>query len=180
MVECVQGVPITYNPPTYNVLPLTAIASQIVPAQLDDCNAVITLFGALHRFNTALDPYFALSDGWESLLKQQFCATHDNPDALWLLVKNGKKDIGLLMAAVHVDSPLFRHRTWVEVEAVYVVDAYRSMGIARHLLNRAYAWAEALNVPRIQLYVTATNTHAQAVYAGDGFVTSQAIMRKNL
>ncbi len=151
-----------------------------VPAQLADCDAVVALFGALHTYNASLDPHFALSDSWETILREQFRTTYNNPDMLWLLVKDGNQAIGLLIAGVHTDSPLFRHRQWVEVQAVYVADSHRRMGIARRLLNRAYAWAEALNLPRVQLYVTASNIRAQSVYAEEGFATSQAIMRKKL
>jgi ribosomal protein S18 acetylase RimI-like enzyme len=153
---------------------------RFVPAQLEDGDAVVALFGALHAYNASLDPHFALCDGWEIILKQQFCSSYNNPDMMWLLVKDGNKAVGLLIAGVHTDSPLFRHRQWVEVQAVYVADSHRRMGIARSLLNRAYAWAEALHLPRVQLYVTASNDRAQSVYTEEGFATSQAIMRKQL
>jgi GNAT superfamily N-acetyltransferase len=86
----------------------------------------------------------------------------------------------MLIAGVHTDSPLFRHRQWVEVQGLYVADSHRRLGLARTLLNQAYAWAEALNLPRVQLYVTASNVRAQSVYSDEGFATSQAIMRKQL
>jgi GNAT superfamily N-acetyltransferase len=151
-----------------------------VPAQLEDCDAVIALFGALHNYNASLDPHFALSDAWENILREQFPSSYNNPEMLWLLVKDGNKAIGLLIAGVHTDSPLFRHRQWVEVQAVYVADSHRRLGIARRLLNRAYDWAEAMSLPRVQLYVTASNVRAQSVYEEEGFATSQAIMRKKL
>ena len=153
---------------------------RFVPARLDDCAAVLALFEALHRYNASLDPHFALSDGWEDILREQFQRTVDDPAMMWLLVKDGDKAVGLLIAGVHTDSPLFRHRQWVEVQALYVADSHRRMGIARSLLNEAYGWAEALNLPRVQLYVTASNERAQSVYEEEGFATSQAIMRKKL
>ncbi len=153
---------------------------RFTPAQLEDGGAVITLFGALHAYNTSLDPHFALSEGWETILREQFRSTHDDPDMLWMLVKDGKQAVGLLIADVHTDSPLFQHRRWVEVQALYVADSHRCMGIARCLLNRSYAWAQTLHLPHIQLYVTASNVRAQSVYLEEGFATSQAIMRKKL
>jgi GNAT superfamily N-acetyltransferase len=127
---------------------------RIVPAQLEDCNAVVALFGALHTYNASLDSHFALSDGWETVLREQFRSSYNDPNMMWLLVKDGNKAVGLLIAGVHTDSPLFRHRQWVEVQALYVADSHRRMGIAHNLLNRAYA--------------------------DEGFATSQAIMRKKL
>ena len=166
--------------PSYRSNAYQSNTLRYVPARLDDCDAVVALFGALHTYNASLDAHFALSDGWEAILREQFCASYNDPDMTWLLVKDGRKAVGLLIAGVHTDSPLFRHRQWVEVQALYVADSHRRLGIARQLLNRAYAWAEAMNLPRVQLYVTASNVRAQSVYAEEGFATSQAIMRKKL
>jgi ribosomal protein S18 acetylase RimI-like enzyme len=153
---------------------------RIVSAQPADCDVVVSLFGALHTYNASLDAHFALSDEWESLLRREFQDTCGQADKLWLLVKDGEKAVGLLIAGIHTDSPLFRHRQWVEVEALYVADSHRCMGLAHALLNRAYAWAEANGLPRVQLYVTATNERAQSVYTEQGFSMTQAIMRKTL
>lgn len=153
---------------------------QIVPAQLADCDDVVALFGALHTYNASLDPHFALAYGWEELLRRQFCENYQAPDMLWLLVKDGERAVGLLIAGIHTDSPMFRHRRWVEVEAVYVAPSHRGMGIADRLLERAYEWAEAQGLARVQLYVTASNERAQSVYTQQGFTITQTIMRKSL
>jgi ribosomal protein S18 acetylase RimI-like enzyme len=159
---------------------LAAEELRIVLAQLSDCDAVVALFGALHSYNASLDAHFALSDDWESLLRREFCETLLSHDHLWLLAKQGNRAVGLLIAATHTDSPMFRHRQWVEVEALYVALGYRSMGIAQRLLSQAYQWAEAQGLTRVQLYVTASNLRAQSVYTDQGFTVTQAIMRKSL
>ncbi len=152
----------------------------IVAARLADCTAVVALFGALHAYNASLDRHFALADDWADLLRADFLQTYQDPDRLWLLLKDGDKSVGLLIVSIHTDSPLFRHRRWVEVEALYVAPGHRGNGSARRLLKQAYAWARAHGLARVQLYVTATNVRAQAVYAADGFTITQAIMRKTL
>jgi ribosomal protein S18 acetylase RimI-like enzyme len=159
---------------------LAAEELEIVLAQPTDADAIVALFGALHSYNVSLDAHFALSDDWEALLRRQFRATCQQVDRLWLLVKQGNRAVGLLIAAVHTDSPMFRHRHWVEIEALYVASGYRGMGIAQRLLNRAYQWAEVHGLCRVQLYVTASNVRAQLVYTGQGFSVTQAIMRKSL
>jgi GNAT superfamily N-acetyltransferase len=153
---------------------------QIAPARYADCDAVMSLFRALHAYNAALDSHFALADDWEGLLHRQFYETYQHPDRLWLLVKDGDQAVGLLIAGIHTDSPLYRHRRWVEVEALYVAPSHRGMGTARCLLNHAYAWAEAQGLSRVQLFVTASNARAQTVYTGQGFTITQAIMSKTL
>src|SRR5262245_48033221 len=98
-------------------------AMQIVAAQPGDSDTVVALFGALHSYNASLDAHFALADDWESLLRQEFAETCHRSDKLWLLVKDGCQAVGLLIAGIHTDSPLFKHRQWVEVEALYVADS---------------------------------------------------------
>ncbi len=153
---------------------------RIVPSQPEDCDDVVALFGALHSYNASLDVHFALSDEWETLLRHEFQETWQQAGHLWLLVKDGDKSVGLLIGGVHTDSPLFRHRQWVEIEALYIAPTHRHMGLAHRLLNRAYNWAEAQGLARVQLYVTASNERAQSVYSEQGFTITQAIMRKTL
>ena len=163
-----------------NYLGWNRSAMQIVMAQPNDVDTVIALFGALHSYNASLDANFALADDWETLLHQEFAETCQRSDKLWLLVKDGCQVVGLLIAGIHTDSPMFKHRQWVEVEALYVADSHRCMGLAHALLNRAYSWAEANGLARVQLYVTASNERAQSVYSEQGFSITQAIMRKSL
>jgi GNAT superfamily N-acetyltransferase len=157
-----------------------AIELPIVAARWADRNAVVALFGALHAYNASLDHHFALADDWAELLRADFSKTHQDADRLWLIVKDGDQPVGLLIAGIHTDSPLFRHRRWVEVEALYLAPSHRGQGTARRLLKKAYAWAQAHGLSRVELYVTSTNLRAQAVYADDGFTVTQAIMRKML
>ncbi len=175
-------------------MPITMINTQVIPtlphrapiqlpigaAQLADCNAVVALFGALHAYNASLDRHFALADDWADLLRADFSKTYQDPERLWLLMKDEEQDVGLLIAGIHTDSPLFRHRHWVEVEALYLAPSHRGRGAARRLLKRAYTWAQAHGLSRVELYVTATNVRAQSVYVADGFSITQAIMRKTL
>ncbi len=169
----------TLNRNYLSVVPRTC-ELQIVSATLEDCDVVCQLFGELHSYNASLDAHFALSDDWEAILREEFINTVHSSDRMWLLVKDMDEAVALLIAGVHTDSPLFRHRQWVEVQAVYVADSHRRMGIARRLLDCAYAWAEELNLSRVQLYVTASNVRAQSVYEDEGFAVTQAIMRKKL
>ena len=171
---------IEYTTATLETSYLVADELQVVRAELADVDAVVALFGALHSYNASLDADFALSDDWEALLRHEFRATWQQADRLWLLVKQGNRAVGLLIAAVHTDSPMFRHRRWVEVEALYVASGYRRMGVAQRLLDCAYQWAEARGLARVQLYVTASNMRAQSVYTDQGFSVTQAIMRKSL
>ena len=176
-----QRWPVSQKAPLINA-PERHVRSRIhlVPASRRDYPTVVPLFQALHAYNASLDNHFALAENWEPLLREHFYQTYDSSNSLWLLAKKSEPAVGLLIAAVHTDSPIFRYNHWVEVEALYVAPAYQGQGIARRLMAQAYAWAHQHGSNRIQLYVTATNVRAKTFYAHEGFVVSQEIQRKSL
>ncbi|MBE7553053.1 MAG: GNAT family N-acetyltransferase [Anaerolineales bacterium] len=153
---------------------------QLVLASRRDYPAVASLFQALHTYNTSLDQHFALAENWEGLLREHFYHTYQRSNSLWLLAKKNGQAIGLLIASVHSDSPIFHYNHWVEIEALYIAPAYQGQGIAQRLMAQAYTWARERGANRIQLYVTATNVKARTFYAQQGFVVSQEIQRKSL
>ena len=176
-----QRWPVPQKAPLINA-PERRVRSQIhiVPASRRDYPTVVALFQALHAYNASLDNHFALAENWEPLLREHFYQTYDSSNSLWLLAKKSGQAVGLLIASVHTDSPIFRYNHWVEVEALYVAPAYQDQGIARGLMAQAYAWAHQQGSNRIQLYVTATNVRAKTFFAHEGFVVSQEIQRKSL
>ena len=147
-----------------------------------DVSAIKALFRNLHAFNASLDPRFALSDEWEphfdAAMQQALCGE----GSLCLIAcETGTNRLqGFALAAVHRDSGMWRCREWVEVEALYVEDAWRGRGLAEALLDGACDWAEGIGQAVVQLYVTASNERAIRFYRHEGFGESQAIMRKVL
>jgi len=176
-----QRWPVSQKAPLINA-PKRPLRSRIhlVPASRHDYPTVVALFQALHAYNASLDNHFALAENWEPLLREHFYQTYDSSNSLWLLAKKSGQTVGLLIAAVHTDSPIFRYNHWVEVEALYVAPAYQGQGIARRLMAQAYTWAHQQGSNRIQLYVTATNVRAKTFYTQEGFAVSQEIQRKSL
>jgi len=142
-----------------------------------DFDAVALLFAALHCFNAALDPCFALAAGWRALLHEHFMRTHTSDGALWLLAWDGSNPVGVLLLEAHHDSPLFEHRHWAELVALYVAPHCRGHGLAERLVGEARRWATAHGFDRIQLYVTATNERARGFYHKHGFAPVQEIWR---
>src|SRR5687768_16511459 len=114
----------------------------IRPAALEDEWAVQRLFGALHTFNATLDPRFALADGWPAVLHEHLhrrSAQH----SLNLLAWAGSVPVGLLMMEGQSDSPLFRHRHWAELLALYVDPGWRGGALAERLVAAGTDWAPA-------------------------------------
>jgi len=161
-------------------------------ANLTDFEAVATLFEALHRFNASLDPRFELADNWRVLLHSHFQRTCTAAGALWLLAcidqpgiaahdgRNGakrSKAVGLLIMEAHEDSPLFKHRRWAELVALYVEPAYQGSGLAAQLVAHAQTWVAEHGFDRVQLYVTSSNKPAKEFYRRCGFHPVQEIWR---
>lgn len=148
---------------------------QLVPARRDDFEAVATLFAALHAYNASLNAQFALADDWQPLLREHFLRTHATDSALWLLAWYQQHPIGLLIVEQHLDSPLFRHRAWIELVALYVDPTYRGGGLAQRLLEEGRQWATRHGASHMQLYVTAHNERARALYRRCGWQPIQEI-----
>jgi len=153
----------------------------IRPLQHGDVASVKVLFRQLHAFNAALDPQFALSENWEVYFDTVIEEALDGKVLCLLAYEIGTgRPCGFAMAAIHHDSNMWRVNEWVEVEALYVADAWRGSGLADILLTRACDWAESVGQFVVQLYVTASNDRAIRFYQHEGFGETQAIMRKVL
>jgi GNAT superfamily N-acetyltransferase len=152
----------------------------IAPVVREEVIDLTRLFLKLHLYNSTLDPRFALAEDWERHFTGWVEQALSGRDHLALLAWDRGVPAGLVLASVHCDSPLWRHRVWAEVEALYVEPAWRGTGLADALLERACTWAADLGLPAVQLYVTASNTRALSFYERQGFRPAQAVMRAML
>ena len=150
---------------------------EIAPVAHDAVAEVKGLFLKLHQYNASLDPRFALAEDWERTFATSIEHALVGQDHLTLLARERGRPAGLLLAAAHADSSLWRHREWAEVEALYVEHPWRGTGLADELLDRAVGWAAERGLPAVQLSVTASNARAMHFYERQGFCPAQAIMR---
>lgn len=147
------------------------------PAQLADFDDVAILFEALHAFNASLDANFALADDWRTLLFDYFRRTVTDSQMLWLLAWHQHEAVGLLVMKGHIDSQLFKHRTWSELVAIYVAPPARGTGLAQRLVTVGRDWTAERGCTRMQLYVTASNEQARRFYRSCGLYPVQEIWR---
>src|SRR5262249_51938785 len=142
----------------------------ICRAQPADVAAIKALFGKLHAFNSALDPRFALSEEWERHFDAAIHEALRGERSLCLIAREAHSPgpCGFALATVHRDSGMWRYREWVEVEALYVEDAWRGSGLAEAMLARVCEWADSIGQPVVQLYVTASNERAIRFYQHEG------------
>jgi GNAT superfamily N-acetyltransferase len=153
---------------------------EIAPVGREELAEIKRLFLKLHLYNADLDPRFALAEDWERHFAARIERALLGWDHLALLARDQGRPAGFLLAAAHRDSPLWRHREWAEVEALYVERPWRGTGLADDLLGRAFDWAADLGLSAVQLYVTASNTRAIRFYERQGFRSAQAVMRAQL
>jgi GNAT superfamily N-acetyltransferase len=150
---------------------------EIAPVARGEVAVIKSLFFKLHLYNAGLDPRFALAEDWERHLTARIGHAPAGRDHLALLARVGGQPAGFLLAAVHVDAPLWRYREWAEVEALYVERPWRGTGLADELLGWALDWAAERDLTAVQLYVTTGNTRAISFYERQGFRSAQAVMR---
>jgi GNAT superfamily N-acetyltransferase len=143
----------------------------------EDVAVIKSLFFKLHLYNAGLDPRFALAEDWGRHLTARIEHALAGRNHLALLARVGEQPAGFLLAAAHVDDPLWRFREWGEVEALYVERAWRGTGLADELLGRALDWAAERDLAAVQLYVTASNSRAISFYERQGFRSAQVVMR---
>ena len=149
-------------------------------ATASDGWAVMQLFGALHDHNASLDPLFCLGPGWRDLLREHLDRVRSDDCGLSLLAWVDREPVGLLLMDGHEDPALFLHRHWAELLALYVAPAARGNALGRRLVEEGLTWARSRGFPRVQLYVTATNTPGRELYRSTGFHLCQEIWRRDL
>lgn len=144
-------------------------------ADADDDPIVARLFAALHAFNADLEPRFALGADWRALLATHLSTARRTGAGATLLAEIGGEVAGMVMLESHTDSPLFAHRHWAEIVALYVEPDARGSGVARILVEAGRDWALARGFGETRLYVTAANERARAFYRACGFNPLQEI-----
>ena len=155
---------------------------KIVPLQHTKVAELKAMFWQLHAFNAALDPRFALSESWEESFDGHLTEILTEHTAVCFMaydLRNGRP-AGFVLAGVHTDSSMWKHREWAEIEALFVDKEWRGSGLAQNLLDAVYGWAEKQGQSVVQLYVTASNERAINLYRNEGFQPTQLIMRKEL
>jgi GNAT superfamily N-acetyltransferase len=142
-----------------------------------DTATIHTLFEALHTHNARLDPWFSLANDWRNVLDEYLRHVRELRHGITLLAWRDDVPVGLLMMNEWQDSPLFLHRFWVEILALYTIPSERGTGVAALLLERGRAWARDRGHERVQLYVTRSNDPARQFYQRHGFQPVQEIWR---
>lgn len=102
-----------------------------------------------------------------------------SPDRLWLVARDDGAPVGLLEAEVAALQVFYGGRRLLHIASVYVDPARRRRGIARRLLDEAFAWGRARGCEEVKLNVLVTNP-ARELYERLGFAERRVEMRRPL
>lgn len=161
-------------------MPTVAALVTIRRATRHDAQAVGRLFAQLHAYNASLDGRFSLADGWERWLEEFLEHEHSHDHSATFLAHRAGDAVGLAIMDGHVDSPLYRHRYWAELVALYVAPDARGGGVADLLFAAGRDWAGERGFDRLQLYVTVANGRARRFYERLGLNPVQEIWATDL
>lgn len=119
-------------------------------------------FGAQNR-REDMDAYIS-----EAFSMEQIQAELDNPDTTFFLIKSGELTIGYLKlnVASAQNEPI---ENGLEIERIYVLNAYQGLGIGQLMLNKGIEIAKKLSKLKVWLGVWEKNEGAIRFYQRNGF-----------
>lgn len=156
---------------------------QIRPGLEADVPAVLPMVASLCALHESWDPdkyaYLAdIVDRYRRWLPQRaidprsiflVAEPSDSGSARWAMV-------GFLVATVEQEIPIYRIKEFGFIHDVWVEPAYRSQGVARHLVDAAVARFAEMGVAQVRLDTAAANEAARRLFASCGFRASTTEM----
>lgn len=88
--------------------------------------------------------------------------------------------IGSGYARIENAKPYLKHHQYAYLGFMYVVPAYRGMGINKRIINTLETWAASQNITELRLDVYYANDAAVKAYEKSGFNNHMIAMRKGL
>ena len=115
-------------------------------------------------------------EGYTWFLRSQL----DNPDALMLVAERDHEIVGYLYASIEpLNWKELRERAGF-VHDILVTEESRGGGTAQALMDEAFTWMRAKNVPRVLLWTAAPNDRARRLFERLGFRPTMVEMTKEL
>lgn len=142
---------------------------EIAPAQREDIDAILDLWGELAEFHAELDPAFTPAAAWRPAYAGYLITLFDRPDARVLVAREDGAIVGYGVARITLLPPFFADRRRGFIQDVFTQRAYRRRGIARRLVVDLLAWLREAAVATVELTVATNNAEAIALWEQLGF-----------
>ncbi len=155
------------------------IVRKAIPSDLDGVYAVFSLADTLHRRK---HPEIFKKAATPTGIKDYLLASISDEDAAVFVAVFHGEIIGSIIAWIREtpDIPVLIQHTYVSVENLVVIQAFRQQGVGKELLERIHLWSRELGIKQIQLTVWDFNERAQVFYKQLGYEMLHHRMRKEL
>lgn len=140
-------------------------------ATADDYEAVCTLYDGLDAYHAGMDPERFQSLEGPARPSAHFRAFLEEPDRVFYVADDNGTLIGLVNCRVTSSPPfpMFKARTLVALENIFVDDKRRRQGIGTALLSKAREWAWRKGADAMQVAVYCCNDAGLAFSRKHGF-----------
>ena len=145
------------------------IGFTIRPGRRSDAAAAARLWVRSAEEHTLYDPVYATAPDAEKVMRRFLADLSGSSHSCLFVAEIDGEVIGFLSGDLREGSPAFKPKTWAAIEDIYVVPAYRSLGIGRALFERCSEWARERGADGVSLQVAAGNLRARKFYERLGF-----------
>lgn len=153
---------------------------KITKALPEDKKSILMIKRQAHEFFVQSLPHLYQSSN--ILFTDDFFDSYfNNNDNVALLAKVNHQSVGYaLIDKVTVDLPMMKHRVYVYIQDIAVMEEYRNLGIATALLNTIERLAAEWKAESLELAVHMNNAGAIQLYNRAGFTVRTYRMEKIL
>lgn len=155
---------------------------EIRTALLQDLESVYQVFSLADTQHRLAHPeiFQEISDPKDT--KDYFLSSIKSRDAVIFLAENCGEIIGGVLAWVRQtpEISIMVPRTYVSIENLVVVNAFRRQGVGKALMEHIHLWSKERGIKQIQLTVWDFNKSAQEFYQNLGYEMLHHRMRKEL
>ena len=157
-------------------------AYHIREARPQDLEGVYTVFNLTNTLHCQVHPEIFQEAVDPNDVKDYILAGIQEENAAVFLAEENARIIGVILAVMcqTPDISILVKRSYVSVENLVVVEAYRQQGIGQALMEQIHLWAQARGIKEIELTVWNFNQGAAAFYEKLGYRMLHHRMRKVL
>ncbi len=149
------------------------------PPRPREFDRLAELWLALLEHHAAAGPRF--EPGRDAVLRvREDLEVWDRDPHTRIAVADAEQLMGFCIARILRRSELFRETSRGEIDSIFVQVPYRGRGIAKKLVEDAFAWLRATGVQRVSLTVDRTNPGARAFWERCGFEPAMDVLDRRL
>lgn len=136
-----------------------------------ECDDLLTkLIQSERRFDKNIKPSFMVDNYYKDKIDK---------DILFLAYKDDIP-VGFIYGYIKYKKGELAYKNVIYIDALYVLDEYRNMGIAKKLINKFYDYCYENNIDIVEIAVFKNNVEALNLYKKLGYEITEYKMKKEL